>query len=157
EHFYQPAEMWGLVAYDRTLPTACRSCQHLHALGRLRAGTSLDAARLDIEAVHSELRRRYPADYAPGTMAPVPLRAELPPRIRPALRVLGGAAAFALPTPGPNAPTLPPARAARREHARALRPALGASRARLVRQLLAESLLLALAGGVAGVALAAAA
>src|SRR6185295_3744194 len=49
ERFYRRAEMWALVGYDRSQPFACRSCQHLKAIGRLKAGVPLDAAIRDIE------------------------------------------------------------------------------------------------------------
>ena len=45
ERFYQRADMWALVGYDRTLPSACRICQHLKAIGRVKAGTPLETAR----------------------------------------------------------------------------------------------------------------
>ena len=52
EHFYQRADMWALLGYDPSLPFACRSCQHLKAIGRLKAGMSIDAARRDIDATY---------------------------------------------------------------------------------------------------------
>ncbi len=45
ERFYQRADMWALVGYDRSQPFACRSCQHLKAIGRIKAGVPLEAAR----------------------------------------------------------------------------------------------------------------
>ena len=93
ERFYQPADMWALVGYDRSFTYACRSCQHLKAIGRIKAGTSIETARADIDAVQSALRREFPADYPAGAMTLVPLRDELTGGLRPALAVLMGAVA----------------------------------------------------------------
>jgi putative ABC transport system permease protein len=153
ERFYQRADIWALVGYDRTLNYACRGCQHLKAIGRVKAGVTHEAARADIDAVQAALRRELPGEYPPGTMAIVPLRDELTGAVRPALAVLMGAVGFVLLIACANVASLLLARIARREHDLALRAALGASRARLVRQLMVESALLAFAGGLLGVSL----
>jgi putative ABC transport system permease protein len=153
EHFYQRADMWALVGYDKTQPFACRSCEHLKAIGRIRAGTRLDTARADIDAVQSGLRRQFPAEYPPGIMTLVPLREELAGNMEPALTVLMGAVAFVLLIACANVANLQLARVANRERDLALRAALGASRRRLTSQLLVENAVLALIGGAAGIAL----
>ena len=155
EHFYQRAEMWSLVGYDTTLPFACRSCQHLKAIGRLKAGVSMETARADIDAVQTALRAAHPTDYSRSTMTLVPLQEELTGKVKPALTVLMGAVAFVLLIACANVANLLLARMAQRERDLALRTALGASRARIVRQLLVESALLGLAGGAAGLVLSA--
>ena len=155
EHFYQPAEIWSLVGYDRTSTFACRGCQHLKAIARIKPRVSIEAARLDIDAVQAQLRHEYPQEYAQETMTVVPIGEELTGRVRPALAVLTGAVVVVLLIACANIANLLLARVAARERDLALRTALGASRSRLVRQLLAESVLLALAGGCAGVFLSA--
>ena len=150
EHFYKRAEMWAPIGYDRSLPFACRDCQHLKAFARLKPGTPGERAREDIDAVQAQLRREYPAAYSPATMAVKPLADELSGGVRPVLAVLMGAVGFVLLIACANVASLLLARMARREHDLALRAALGASRARIVRQLMVESGLLAFTGGVLG-------
>jgi len=150
ERFYKRADMWALVGYDSSLNYACRTCQHLKAIGRLKPGMVLETARADIDAVQTQLRREHPTDYAPATMTLVPLSDELTGSLRPALGVLMGAVGFVLLIACANVASLLLARIARRERDLALRAALGASRARIVRQLMIESGLLAFAGGLLG-------
>jgi putative ABC transport system permease protein len=152
ERFYQRADMWALVGYERSLPYACRDCQHLKALGRVKAGMPIEAARAEIDAVQAQLRRELPAQYPPATMTLVPLGDELTGGMRPVLGVLMGAVGVVLLIACANVASLLLARIARREHDLALRAALGASRARLVRQLMVESALLSVAGGAIGMA-----
>ena len=151
ERYYQRAEMWALVGYDRSQPFACRDCQHLKAIGRLRAGTPLDAARADIDAVQTQLRREFPSDYPPEAMTLEPLSDVLTGRMRPVLAVLMGAVGFVLLIACANVANLLLARMASRERDLALRAALGASRARIMRHLMVESALLGIAGGALGV------
>jgi putative ABC transport system permease protein len=152
ERFYQRADMWALVGYDRSLPFACRGCQHLKAFGRLKPGTPIDAARADLEAAHAQLRCDFPREYPPDPVTVVPLRDELTGRMRPILGVLMGAVVFVLLIACANVANLLLARMATRERDLALRAALGAGRARLIRQLMAESAVLAVVGGAVGVA-----
>jgi putative ABC transport system permease protein len=151
ERYYQRAEMWAPVGYDRSARFACRSCQHLRVFGRLKPGVPLDAARHDLETVHTQLRREFPQDYAVAPIAIVGLRDELTGAVRTVLGVLMGAVGFVLLIACANVASLLLARIARRERDLALRTALGASRARIVRQLMVESGLLAFAGGLLGV------
>src|SRR5262249_1155464 len=96
EHFYQRADMWAALGYDRSQSGAGRTCQHLRAIGRLAAGTPLETAQADIGAVQTALRREFPTQYAAARMTLVPIREELTGRVRPALAVLMGAVACVL-------------------------------------------------------------
>ena len=141
ERFYKRADIWALLGYDPSLPYACRSCQHLKAIGRLKPGSTLEAARADVDSVETQLRREHPSDYPPATMTLVPLRDELTGGMRPALGVLMGAVGFVLLIACANVASLLLARIARRERDLALRAALGAPAARIVRQLMVDGLL----------------
>ena len=155
ERFYRRAEMWALVGYDRSQPFACRSCQHLKAIARLKAGVPLESAIRDIETVQSQLLREFPADSTPDAMTAIPLSHVLMGDISPVLAVLMGAVGFVLLIGCANVANLMLARLARREHDLALRAALGASRSRIIRQLLVESVLIAAGSAVLGIALSA--
>src|SRR5438067_1366504 len=155
ERYYQRADMWALVGYDRSQPFACRDCQHLKVFGRLKPATSIDAATADINAVHAQMRREFPSAYPPDPIVVVPLADELIGRVRPVLTMLMGAVAFVLLIACAYVAHLLLARMAGREHDLALRAALGAGRARLIRQLLAESAVLGVTGGALGVAVSA--
>ena len=156
EHFYQAAELWAPVGYDATLPVACRSCQHLKAIGRLARGVSIAAAERDVSDIQAALRRDYPADYASQSgVVVVPLADELAGAVRAPLLVLMGAVVFVLVIACANVANLLLARFAARERDLALRAALGASAGRMIRQLLIESAIVALGGAALGVAAAA--
>ena len=61
EHFYQAAELWAPVGYDATQAFACRNCQHLKALGRLKRGVTIAAAERDVGDIQAALGREHPA------------------------------------------------------------------------------------------------
>jgi putative ABC transport system permease protein len=126
----------------------------INVVGRLKPDTSPRAAHDDMVRVHAELTRQFPNFNTGWTARVVPLREQLTGEVRPALFVLLGAVAFVLLIACANVANLLLARATARQRELAVRAALGAARARLIRQMLSESLVLAIAGGAAGLLLA---
>ncbi len=91
EHFYERADVWAPLGYDVSLSCACRDCRHLKALGRVRAGTPLDAALADLDTVQQQLVQEFPSAYVRKPMVLAPLWQELTGNLRPALTALMGA------------------------------------------------------------------
>ena len=122
--------------------------------GRLKPDTPLEYCRKDIAAVAQHMKQDYPAIYPDSagiSAAATTLREDLTRQARPMLLVLLGAAAFVLLIACANVANLMLARMARREHELVIRTAVGAGSGRLLRQLLTESFILALAAAAIGV------
>src|SRR5262249_54344955 len=144
----------GLWAPAVLAPRASnREGQSLRIFARLRPGVSLGAARAEIAAITARLEKQYPGSNREVTVES--LANTVVGDVRPALLVLFGAVLFVLLIACANVAHMLLARAAAREREVAIRAALGASRRRMIRQLLTESVVLAVFGGAAGTLLAA--
>ena len=155
-HFWWPSRPDVVVPlalddHDRTL----RAAHFLEVVGRLRDGVSAAQAREDLRLIGARLSQAYPAENANHAPNLRPLRDAFVGDVRPALLVLLGAVVFVMFIACANVATLLLARAASRQKELSVRRAVGATRSRVVQQMLTESLVVAFAGGIAGLLVAA--
>jgi len=134
-----------------------RSHRMTEVIARLAPGATLDHARAEVEAVQARMQRDHPESYEPGShyrVAVMPFKEALGEQARLTLWLLMGAAVFMMIISAANVVNLTLMRGVRRAHELVVRAALGAGQRRLRRLLMAENLVLAIAGAVIGVGIA---
>ncbi len=146
-------ELWTPISFAKDDNLATRNNHFINLVGRLKPGVTVAQAQSDVSAIANAMAEIEPANKGIGAQI-VPLQEQIAGDSRMALLVLLGAVGFVLLVACVNVANLLLARASARSKELAIRASLGASRARIVRQVIVECLPLALIGGLCGVLLA---
>ena len=153
--FYSPVDLHIPIGLRDDLTMRNRELHPgIRAIGRLKPGVTIDQAQAELSNIASALAEQYPNSNKDHGVAVASMYEDTVANIRPILLVMLGAVCFVLLIACANVANLLLARAAARQKEIAIRSALGANRIRIIRQLLSESVLLALAGGGLGLLLA---
>jgi putative ABC transport system permease protein len=145
------AQMWTPMAWTDQ-QKAVRGEHHYVVIARLKPGVEVKQAQAEMNIISSGLEQRYPEDDKGWGAVVIPLHDDLVSDVRPALLVLLGAVAFVLLIACVNVANLALAKTFSRKKEIAIRTALGATSGRVLRQILVETVLLALVGGALGLA-----
>jgi predicted permease len=152
-HFPTWAELWAPLTWTPA-NRAVRGEHHYTVIARLKPGADIREAQAEMDTISKRLEQAYPVDNKGWGAIVIPLREQMVGDVRPALLVLLGAVLFVLLIACVNVANLMLAKILDRRTEIAVRSALGASRGRILQQVLAESVLLAVAGGVLGTVIA---
>ncbi len=149
EHYYGPSDFWSPITFDPT--TMGRRGHWVRTVGRMRPGTTLAEARAELDGVQERIHLEHPGEDFDDHIAVVRgLRDTMVGDARPALILLLGAVSIVLVVACTNIGNLMLARSVTRSHELAVRTALGASRSRIVREVLTESTILTVGGALLG-------
>jgi len=144
------AEFWRPIDFDQPAWKKNRDSHWFWVLGRMRPDVTIERARADMETISGRLAQQYPKTNTDVIAKVVGLKDQLTKNVKPALLVLFATVGFLLLIACVNIANLLLAKAVGRQREIVIRLAVGSSRWRLIRQLLTESVLLFLVGGVAG-------
>ncbi|MCU1267445.1 MAG: hypothetical protein JWM21_3763 [Acidobacteria bacterium] len=150
---FRPADLW--LPYQPNQGQLTRRFMHgTNLIGRLKPGVSAAQAQSALALIAARIEKEHNESHAGTGLTLVPLQEQVVGQVKPILLILLGAVGFVLLIACANVASLLLTRSLTRQKEVAIRAALGATRARVIRQLLTESLLLSLAGGVVGLLIA---